>query len=67
MNPLTTILHSFFDWQSMLRVFPSLLTYGLENTLILAVISSVIGTVLGMVLALMGLSRTRWLRVPAKV
>ena len=40
---------------------------GLPNTLILTVSSSVIGLVVGMGLAVAGVSRTRWLRWPARV
>ena len=51
----------------MRAALPEMLTVGLPNTLILAVSSAVLGTVLGMVLAVCGLSRSRWLRWPARV
>lgn len=61
------MLDTFFDWQYIWQVFPDLLGTGLWNTLILALSSAVIGAVLGLGLALMGLSRARWLRWPARV
>jgi polar amino acid transport system permease protein len=57
----------FFDWDAMWAVFPALLTVGLANTLILAVASTVIGILIGIVLAVMGISRSPWLRIPARV
>ncbi|WP_336086310.1 ABC transporter substrate-binding protein/permease [Nocardia sp. SSK8] len=58
---------TFFDWSLYRKAFPDLIKTGLPNTLILAVVSGVLGTVLGMILAVMGISRTRWLRWPARV
>ncbi|KQU35907.1 ABC transporter permease subunit [Rhodococcus sp. BP-316] len=58
---------TFFDWNLYKQALPDLLKTGLPNTLILALASGIIGTVLGMLLALAGLSRTRWLRWPARV
>ncbi|MET7771293.1 ABC transporter substrate-binding protein/permease [Nocardia sp. NPDC005366] len=58
---------TFFDWSLYRKAFPDLLQTGLPNTLILAVVSGVLGTVLGMLLAVAGISRTRWLRWPARV
>jgi polar amino acid transport system permease protein len=57
----------FFDWDAMWAVFPTLLTVGLANTLILAIASTVIGILIGIVLAVMGISRSPWLRIPARV
>ncbi|MEU7001701.1 amino acid ABC transporter permease [Nonomuraea sp. NPDC046570] len=67
MDSLDAVISNFFDGESMLSVLPDMLAYGLWNTLLLALAASVLGTVLGMVLALMGISRKRWIRVPAKV
>lgn len=64
---MNDLLHNFFDWQLIGQVLPDLLTYGLRNTLVLAVTSALLGSVIGMVLAIMGLSRHRWLRMPARV
>ncbi|MFE7745877.1 ABC transporter substrate-binding protein/permease [Nocardia sp. NPDC057455] len=58
---------TFFDWSLYRKAFPDLFKTGLPNTLILAVVSGVLGTALGMLLAVAGISRTRWLRWPARV
>ncbi len=58
---------SFFDWDLYKQAIPKMLTTGLPNTLILTVSSSVIGLVVGMALAVAGISRTRWLRWPARI
>lgn len=67
MDIWSTLADTFLDWESMTAVLPEMLRVGLVNTLILAAASVVLGTVLGMVVAVMGLSRHRWLRWPAKV
>ena len=67
MDTLRSLIATFFDLNAMGQVLPDLLTYGLRNTLILAITSGILGTALGMVLAILGLSRSRWLRLPAKV
>ncbi|WP_330342309.1 amino acid ABC transporter permease [Streptomyces sp. NBC_00557] len=64
---MNALLHNFFDWQLIGQVLPDLLTYGLRNTLVLAVSSALLGSVIGMVLAIMGLSHRWWLRLPARV
>lgn len=64
MDAFQQLLKTFFDWDAMLQVLPNLLTVGLPNTLILAVISGILGTILGLGLAMMGLSRhpiPRWI------
>jgi polar amino acid transport system substrate-binding protein len=58
---------SFFDWDMYRQAVPILLTTGLPNTLILTNSALVIGLALGMVLAMAGMSRSRWLRWPARV
>ncbi|MFE3227472.1 ABC transporter substrate-binding protein/permease [Nocardia sp. NPDC059228] len=58
---------TFFDWSLYRKAFPDLIKTGLPNTLILALVSGLLGTVLGMLLAVAGISRTRWLRWPARV
>lgn len=58
---------TFFDWELYRRALPDLLKTGLPNTLILALVSGLLGTVIGLVLAVSGISRTRWLRWPARV
>lgn len=67
MNWLENLRRSFLDWQAMADVLPSMITIGLKNTLILAAASTVLGVVLGMILAVMGISQSRWLRLPARV
>ena len=67
MEILGTLWSTFFDLESMRAALPELLRVGLRNTLVLALFSAVIGTVLGMALAVCGLSRSRWLRWPARV
>ena len=57
----------FFDLEVWREAFGPLLTEGLRNTLTLAVGGIIIGLVLGMLLALMGLSRRWWVRLPALV
>ncbi|WP_433196755.1 ABC transporter substrate-binding protein/permease [Nocardia sp. CA-107356] len=66
-STLRQLQETFFDWSLYRKAFPDLFKTGLPNTLILAVVSGVLGTVLGMLLAVAGISRTRWLRWPARV
>ena len=66
-STLAQLGDTFFDWSLYKSAIPDLFKVGLPNTLILALASGIIGTVLGMLLALAGLSRTRWLRWPARV
>ena len=67
MDWLDNIIKTFFDFDAMWQVFPQLLGTGLVNTLVISVWATVIGIVLGMVVAIMGISKTRWLRWPARV
>ncbi|NTY61677.1 ABC transporter substrate-binding protein/permease [Mycolicibacterium sphagni] len=64
---LTQLRESFLDWELYRKAIPDLLTTGLPNTLLLTVSAAVIGLVLGMGLAVAGISRSRWLRWPARV
>jgi polar amino acid transport system substrate-binding protein len=64
---LTQLRESFLDWTLYKQAIPDLLTTGLPNTLVLTISASVIGLVLGMGLAVAGISRSRWLRWPARV
>ncbi|MGV0736042.1 ABC transporter substrate-binding protein/permease [Mycobacterium syngnathidarum] len=66
-STLAQLRDSFLDWDLYKQAIPDLLRTGLPNTLILTVCASVIGLVLGMVLAVAGISRSRWLRWPARV
>lgn len=65
-STLDQLWESFFDWDLYKRAVPVLVTTGLPNTLMLTVSASIVGLVLGMVLAVAGISRSRWLRWPAR-
>ncbi|KQQ93774.1 amino acid ABC transporter permease [Leifsonia sp. Leaf325] len=67
MDWLDNIVKTFFDFDAMWQVFPQLLGIGLVNTLIISIWATVIGVILGMVIAIMGISPSRWLRIPARV
>ncbi|MBX5138964.1 amino acid ABC transporter permease/ATP-binding protein [Rhizobium lentis] len=67
MNWLENLRRSFLDWEAMADVLPSMINVGLKNTLILAASSTVLGVIIGMVLAVMGISQSRWLRLPARI
>lgn len=64
---LTQLRESFLDWELYKKAIPDLLTTGLPNTLILTISASIIGLALGLVLAVAGISRSAWLRWPARI
>ncbi|RDI46837.1 ABC transporter substrate-binding protein/permease [Nocardia mexicana] len=66
-STLEQLRDTFFDWSLYRKAFPDLIKTGLPNTLILALVSGVLGTLIGMLLAVAGISRTRWLRWPARI
>ncbi|WP_441958758.1 ABC transporter substrate-binding protein/permease [Mycolicibacterium houstonense] len=66
-STLSQLADSFLDWDLYKQAIPDLFRTGLPNTLILTVSASIIGLALGMVLAVAGISRSRWLRWPARV
>lgn len=66
-STLAQLKDTFFDWSLYRKAFPDLIKTGLPNTLILAVVSGILGTLIGMLLAVAGISRTRWLRWPARI
>ncbi|KAA0018450.1 ABC transporter substrate-binding protein/permease [Antrihabitans cavernicola] len=66
-STLAQLGDTFFNWELYRKAIPDLFKTGLPNTLILALVSGVIGTLLGMLLAVAGISRTRWLRWPARI
>ncbi len=66
-STLSQLADSFLDWDLYKQAIPDLFKTGLPNTLILTISASVIGLVLGMGLAVAGISRSRWLRWPARV
>jgi polar amino acid transport system permease protein len=67
MDWLDNIITTFFDFEAMWQVFPQLLQIGLVNTLVISLCATIIGIVLGMIVAIMGISPSRWLRIPARV
>jgi polar amino acid transport system substrate-binding protein len=64
---LSQLRESFLDWDLYKKALPDLLKTGLPNTLILTISASVIGLLLGLALAVAGISRSRWLRWPARI
>jgi polar amino acid transport system substrate-binding protein len=64
---LTQLRESFLDWELYKKAIPDLLKTGLPNTLILTIGASIIGLALGLVLAVAGISRSVWLRWPARI
>ena len=66
-STLAQLKDSFLDWNLYKEAIPDLLRTGLPNTLILTFAASIIGLVLGMLLAVAGISKSRWLRWPARV
>lgn len=67
MDWLDTIIRTFFDFEAMIEVLPQLLAVGLLNTLIISIAATIIGVALGMVVAVMGISPSKWLRIPARI
>ncbi|WP_342242062.1 amino acid ABC transporter permease/ATP-binding protein [Inquilinus sp. OTU3971] len=67
MDWIETLRRSFLDWDAMGEVLPMMIAVGLKNTLILAFASTVLGVAIGMALALCGISRSPWLRIPARI
>ncbi|WP_293004464.1 ABC transporter substrate-binding protein/permease [Mycobacterium sp.] len=66
-STLVQLRDSFFDWELYKQAIPAMITTGLPNTVFLTVSSGVIGLVVGMSLAVASISRTRWLRWPARI
>ena len=67
MDWFSTIIRTFFDFKAMAEVLPQLLGVGLLNTLIISIAATIIGVALGMIIAVMGISPSRWLRIPARI
>ncbi|MCB8883381.1 amino acid ABC transporter permease/ATP-binding protein [Acidisoma cellulosilytica] len=67
MNWLENLKETFLDWPSMLAVLPNLIMVGLKNTLILAISSTILGVFIGLILAVCGIARMNWLKVPARI
>jgi polar amino acid transport system substrate-binding protein len=66
-STLAQLGSAFLDWDLYRQAIPDLFKTGLPNTLILTVCAAVIGVIGGLVLAIAGISRSRWLRWPARV
>ncbi|MGO2141443.1 MAG: amino acid ABC transporter permease [Leucobacter sp.] len=64
---LNDFIDSFFNSEVIFTALPSILSYGLWNTLVLALTSTAIGVVIGLVLAVFGVSRSWILRAIARV
>jgi polar amino acid transport system permease protein len=60
-------LHTFFNPHEILAVLPTLLTEGLRNTLLIAVLAILFGVVAGVLLALPLLSQRHLVRLPARI
>lgn len=67
MDWFSTIIRTFFDFKAMAEVLPQLLGVGLLNTLIISIAATIIGVALGMIIAVMGISSSKWLRIPARI
>lgn len=66
-STLAQLGDAFFTWELYKQAIPDLFKTGLPNTLILTISASIIGLALGLALAVAGISRSRWLRWPARV
>ncbi|WP_426298720.1 amino acid ABC transporter permease [Arthrobacter sp. R-11] len=64
MDAWSRLADTFLNWGYIAEVLPTMFSYGLLNTIVLALTSGLIGTILGILLALMGISRNpvaRWI------
>lgn len=64
---MDAFFHTFFDWSEIWGILPTLLTEGLKNTLLISLGAVLFGILLGLVLAMMLLSNTWILRLPARI
>ena len=53
MSGIHNLLKTFFDVDDMMAVFPTLITVGLRNTLLLAVLALVLAVISGLLLSLL--------------
>lgn len=60
-------INSFFNGEVIFTALPPILAYGLWNTLLLALTSTAIGVVIGLLLAVLGVSRNRFLRLLSRI
>ncbi len=61
-NVFERIGHTFFNPQLLAKAFPVLLRVGLPNTIILSLGAMTLGLIIGLIVALVLLSKRRWLR-----
>jgi len=64
MDAWSRLADTSLNWGYIAEVLPTMFSYGLLNTIVLALTSGLIGTILGILLALMGISRNpvaRWI------
>ncbi|MET0899374.1 MAG: ABC transporter substrate-binding protein/permease [Mycobacterium sp.] len=66
-STLSQLGDAFFTWDLYKQAIPDLFKTGLPNTLILTFCASIIGLLLGLALAVAGISRSRFLRWPARI
>ena len=57
MNGLNNLIRTFFDLDEMVNVFPTLITVGLRNTLVLAAFAMLFAVIAGLLLSLLLVSR----------
>lgn len=62
---MNRLADEFFDLDVIVDLFPGILTEAIKNTLVFTLLGFSGGLLLGLVLALMRVSRSRWLRWPA--
>jgi polar amino acid transport system permease protein len=67
MDRIERLIDLLFNFEVMGEAFPTLLSEGLRNTLIISVGGMLIGLVAGTVLAVMGISKKWWIRLPSRV
>ena len=65
MNGLNNLIRTFFDLDEMVNVFPTLITVGLRNTLVLAAFAMLFAVIAGLLLSLLLVSRNIAIRAPA--
>lgn len=67
MNGLQRLGETFFSWPQMHTILVPMIEVGLLNTIILSISAILLGTVLGMLLAIMLVSRSALIRMPARL
>src|SRR5205807_6308210 len=65
MSGLQNLSKTFFDVEDMMNVFPTLITVGLWNTLLLSALAMLFAVICGLLLSLVLVSRSWVIRAPA--